>query len=456
MRIRRRAFLAGAAALPLAGRLRASEMPELRASVARVQLAPEGLPKTEAWVYDGRIPGPEIRVAQGARLRRRLVNDLPQGTTIHWHGIRIENAMDGVPGLTQELVAPGESFDYDFALPDAGTYWYHTHNRTWEQMARGLSGPLIVEEPEAPDIDRELVLQLADWRMQEPADFTDDFGSPMDRSHAGRIGNYVTVNGTPEPRHPVARHQRLRLRLINAAPARVFELALQGLEGWVVALDGMPLETPQPAGELVLAPAQRADLLLDVTAQPGEDAFLIEMVRGQGYALALFPVSAGARARREPPAALPPNPGQAAVIDLAQAQVAPMEMEGGAMRGIRQAWYNGELLDGRALAQQGQFWALNGVADMPESPLALLSRGETLRIPMINDTAFPHAMHLHGHHFREVMADGTLGPSRDTLLVQPTERREIAFVADNPGDWLFHCHMLSHRASGMVSWLRVA
>jgi len=456
VRLHRRAFLAGAAALPLAGRLRASDMPELRARVARVQLAPEGYPQTEAWAYDGRVPGPGIRLPQGARLRRRLVNDLPEGTSVHWHGIRIDNAMDGVPGLTQKLVEPGESFDYDFTLPDAGTYWYHTHNRTWEQMARGLSGPLIVEEPEAPATDQELVLHLADWRMQEPADFTADFGSPMDQSHAGRIGNYVTVNGAAEPVFPAARHQRLRLRLINAAPARVFELALQGLDGWVVALDGMPLATPQPAGSLTLAPAQRADLLVDVTAQPGEDAFLIEMFRGEGYALARFPVSAGASARRGAPAALPPNPGQAAAVDLAQARVAPMAMTGGAMRGLRQEHYRGDLLDGRALAQRGQFWALNGIADMPESPLALLSRGESLRIPMTNDTAFPHAMHLHGHHFREVLSDGGLGPSRDTLLVQPGERREVAFVADNPGDWLFHCHMLSHRASGMVTWLRVA
>ncbi len=458
MRLRRRSFIAGAAAAALAPAQRgqAATFGTLRAGVHRVQLAPDPLPMTDVWAYEGRIPGPEIRVPQGKRVTQTLVNALPQPTTVHWHGIRIDNVMDGVPDLTQPAVAPGQSWDYDFAVPDAGTYWYHTHNRTVEQMARGLSGPLIVTEAQPPDVDRDMTLHLSDWRMVDPAQIRTDFDNRMDQSHAGRLGNYLTINGQQELITEVKHNDRLRLRLINAATDKVITLAVQGLEGWVVALDGMPLAAPKPLepSDLTLAPAQRVDLIVDVTATQGQDAYLIEKLGESGYLLGQFPVRAGATPRRDAPEPLPPNPAQATLADL-DAPSAPLIMDGGAMRGLRRAFYKGDLLDGRALAQQGQFWALNGTAGLPEAPLAEVSLGDTLRLPLQNNTAFPHAIHLHGHHFREVLADGSLGPWRDTILVQPATAREVIFVADNPGDWLLHCHMVSHHASGMGTWLRV-
>ena len=161
----------------------------LIAQESDVQLLPGDYGKTSLWCFDGSSPGPEIRVAQGGRVQRRLVNRFSQGTSTHWHGIRIDNAMDGVSGLTQDAVQPGDAFDYDFFVPDAGTYWYHAHNRSLEQVARGLYGALIVEEAEALDIDREEVLILDDWRINpETAQIQNDFGAPRDLSHAGRLG----------------------------------------------------------------------------------------------------------------------------------------------------------------------------------------------------------------------------------------------------------------------------
>lgn len=139
---------------------------ELRATVKAVQLLPSDYPKTEIWGYSGGTPGPEIRVPQGGRVRRRFVNDLPQASTVHWHGIRAANSMDGVAGLTQAPVQPRGSFDYDFTVRDAGTYWYHAHNRSVEQVARGLHGPLIVDEKAPPDIDRDITLVLDDWLLE--------------------------------------------------------------------------------------------------------------------------------------------------------------------------------------------------------------------------------------------------------------------------------------------------
>ncbi|MGC9369343.1 MAG: multicopper oxidase family protein [Paracoccaceae bacterium] len=458
MKITRRQLMGGAlGAVLLPAGVRAAAPATLRAGPVERQLAPGGYPPTALWGYEGSAPGPEIRLPQNARLERRLVNGLPQATSVHWHGIRIDNAMDGVPGLTQEAVAPGGQFDYAFRLPDAGTFWYHAHNRSTEQVARGLHGALIVEEAEGrPEIDAEEVLLLDDWRMTPEAALSDDFDNLHDRSHAGRIGNYVTTNGRGDWSRTVRRHERLRLRLVNVANARIFELALAGLEGWVVALDGMPLDRPRPVQEtLVLAPAQRADLIVDVTVAAGETAYLVHLTREGGMAQAAFEVTGqAAKAPRPAPHALPPNPNTG-LPELTGARRLDLRMEGGAMGRLSDAMTPQGPKSMQGLTQEGLVWALNGFAGLPEAPLAEAARGETLRIALVNDTAFPHGMHLHGHHFREVLPD-RLGPLRDTILVERGTRREIAMVADNPGDWLFHCHMLGHQAAGMKTWLRVA
>ena len=456
--VTRRGLLLGSAALAAASLApaRAATTPTLRAAPAMAQLAPEGHPATPVWAYGDRVPGPVLRVRQGERLRRELVNGLPQPTTVHWHGVRLDNAMDGVPELTQPAVAPGERFLYDFVAPDAGTYWYHPHNRSWEQLARGLYGALIVEEPDPPEVDRDEALLLDDWRLTAEATLGESFDFIRDRSHAGRIGNWITVNGRGEWRLPVGRGERLRLRLANVANARLFELGLSGLSGWIVALGGQPLEEITVADRMTLAPGQRSDLIVDVTAAHDEEPMLISFERDGGYAVASFPLEHEARERRpNPPAPLPPNP-LSPLGDLAEAESVDLHIEGGAMGGMRSARMGGRSLDLQELVEHGLVWSLNGVAGLPDKPLIAVERGRTVRLRIRNDTAWPHAMHLHGHHFRRLAADGTQGPLRDTDLVARGETIEVGFVADNPGDWLLHCHMLEHSAGGMITWLRVA
>ena len=132
-----------------------------------------------------------------------------------------------------------------------------------------------------------------------------------------------------------------------------------------------------------------------------------------------------------------------------------LNVQGGAMGGLRRAVLDGESLNFDQLAQANQFWSFNGTVGMTDTPLARLDRGQTARLSILNDTSFPHAMHLHGMHFREVLDGDRLGPLRDTLLMTRGERREIAFTAGNPGDWLLHCHMLSHAEAGMMTWVQV-
>lgn len=436
-----------------------SDLVLLTASVADVQLAPPDYPQTQIWGYDGRMPGTLIRVRQGERVVRRFVNDLPQASSVHWHGLRIDNAMDGVAGLTQDAVPSGETFDYDFTAQDAGTYWYHAHNRSMEQVARGLYGALIVDEAEPVGVDRDELLILDDWLLNpETAQLDPEFEAPHDRSHAGRRGNFVATNGSSVTELPVKPNERLRLRLINAANARIFQLSLSGFEGWIMAYDGMPLDVPEKVeGAFLLAPGQRIDLFVDVTAATGEVAHLVRIDDEEGFSQAAFPVGAaeGTPALRETPTPLPPNPNMS-VPGVDGARRFELKMEGGAMGSLQSASLDGEEMSFRELVAANQFWSFNGVVGMTDTPLAQLSSGETARVSIRNDTVFPHAMHLHGMHFREVLSDGELGPLRDTLLVFGDETREIAFVAGAPGKWIFHCHMLAHTASGMATWINVA
>src|SRR5687768_2426206 len=269
----RRRILAAAGAIPLAVLTPAfAQTPSpkvLRLSATRQRLVGATNPDTAVWTYNGTVPGPELRFRQGERLRVEVENALSVDTTVHWHGVRLPNAMDGVPGVTQKPIAAGGGrFVYEFDLPDAGTFWYHPHLGSPEQVGRGLYGALIVEERDPPAVDRDLVWVLSDWRLDREARIVENFRNAMDASHAGRIGNTVTVNGAIREEFAVRAGERLRLRLVNASNARIYGLNFEGHEPWTIALDGQPVE-PHRAGRVVLAPGMRADLLLDCGAARG-------------------------------------------------------------------------------------------------------------------------------------------------------------------------------------------
>jgi FtsP/CotA-like multicopper oxidase with cupredoxin domain len=467
----RRSFLAASGSMAAAsilpswrGRAASSGEYRLVARPARLHLVGPPYPETAVWAYDGLVPGPEIRVRQGERLQVVVENRLAEETTLHWHGLRVPNAMDGVPHLTQPPIAPGESFVYAFDAPDAGTYWYHPHQRSFEQVGRGLYGPLIVEEPEPIRVDRDVTWMLDDWRLLPDAQISDDFGGFMDASHNGRVGNTVTVNGRILETFAVRAGERVRLRLINAANARIFGLAFQDHHPAIVALDGQPVEPHAAAdGRVVLGPAMRADLVLDMARSPGERFTLVDtFYQGLEYRL-LDLVYEAAPPLRDHPLDAPirlaantmPEP------DLASAERHEITFGGGMMGGMMTAMMDGRRADMRAMMQGGMAWAINGVVASGHvmDPLLTLRRGRSYVLAMHNDTAWHHPMHLHGHVFRVIARNGQ--PTRyrewqDTVLMDPRERVDIAFVADNPGDWMFHCHILEHQAAGMTAVIRVA
>ncbi|WP_244628031.1 multicopper oxidase family protein [Stappia taiwanensis] len=466
MMIGRRQFLSQSAAMVAAtslatwhGAFAADGVLELRARRAEQKLLGQRGAVSPLWTYNGRAPGPEIRLRKGERVQARLINELEEATSIHWHGIRIVNAMDGVAGLTQQAVPPGGTFDYDFVVPDAGTYWYHAHNRSWNQVARGLYGALIVDEegPVFPP-EQDHVLLLDDWRVDGSGALeTASFGALMDWSHGGRLGNLLTVNGAIRPVLSLSANRPHRLRLINAANARVLQLDPASFGARVLAYDGQAL--PEPAtldyAPFLLGPAQRVDLL--VTPEAGQDFSLDELSQGQPYPLADFRVT-GTAGQSAPAPVLSVN--DLPEPDMGAARTVTLDMTGGMMGRLDDIVYRGRQLEGEDLRRTGQMWALNGVANLADEPLFRARRGETILLETINNTAFVHAMHVHGHHFRITERVGSTvdegRPWRDTFLIGPGQTTRVAFICDNPGKWLLHCHMLEHAAAGMNTWFDVA
>lgn len=468
----RRQFLAGTTSLTLSGLMggfparAGTDATHLIAKPSQVTFFGDEAPSTDVWSYGG-IPGPELRLKQGERLRVSLTNDLPDPTTIHWHGLRMENAMDGVPYLTQPPILPGETFTYDFIAKDAGSYWYHPHVNSAEQVGRGLSGALIVEEANPIPVDRDLVWVIDDWRIDNDAALM-EFGGFHDMAHGGRMGNVATINGKVGKAFEVVSGERIRLRLINTANARIFGLAFEGLNPWRIAVDGHPVQ-PERIGDglVVIPPGGRTDLILDFMGQSGDEF----SIKDRYYAHQPFTLTKGVYKDDTPirtkplvpPKKLADNPVDTPKLDMAEHY--EMVFEGGAMGGLRQAELNGEVLGMRDLAGQGLIWAVNGkvyphmTPDNLGEPMMSMKQGKTYILTWTNNTAFDHPIHLHGHSFHLLSRNGDKLDTpiiMDTVLIQPDQSVEVAFVADNPGKWALHCHVLEHAEAGMMGYVEVA
>ena len=434
----------------------------LKPQPAKTRLLEAPEPLTDIWGYGGTSPGPLLEAIQGQPFAADLVNGLSEPTTIHWHGIRIANAMDGVAYLTQEPVLPDETFAYRFTPPDAGTYWYHPHNRTWEQMARGLYGMFIVREAEPPAIDRDVPLIFDDWRLDREGRIDErTFGAIHDKAHAGRLGNVLSLNGKPTDDIHVLAGERVRMRLLNAANARIMAIAFQGHALNIIALDGQPVTPFKPDGNVVLlAPSQRADVLVDMTHETGSRSKIEVLTQRERIHIGDIVYDMDKRQRPRPltgKLTLPLN-SMPTDLDLANATTTDLIMTGGAMGQMASARFQGREVPIRELARQhGKVWAFNGEVGMTGEPLAKYTRGETVKVRMVNRTAWPHAMHIHGHHVREVAHSKRASSPhwRDTVLMMPHEEIVVAFRAHNPGKWMFHCHMLEHQAGGMATWYEV-
>ncbi|MFQ3320796.1 multicopper oxidase family protein [Halorubrum sp. ASP1] len=393
---------------------------------------------TTTWLYDGQYPGPELRVQEGDVLSVELANDLQEETTIHWHGIPVANPVDGVPNVTQEPVASGDTFTYKFRAEPAGTYFYHSH--VGLQLDRGLLGPLIVEERDPHvEYDREYVVVLDDYLSREPRLPSD--GGMGGGGMGGMMGDVrppyegLLINGKlPEnpPTFDVTEGDRVRFRFVNASSATVFGVRIAGHEMSVTHADGQPVE-PVGADSFVFGAGERYDVVVEAT-NPGR-----------------WFVQANALDGNEPPAravveyestdgSITPQPPSSSSNRLQYGDLrARSSLEG--VSGDPDRTFDLTLSRGR---NQSYTWTIDGQAYPDADPLQIRP-GEHVRIRMTNQSPVVHPMHLHGHFFQVGNA------IKDTVIV-PGHRGQVTldFHADNPGRWLFHCHNLYHLDAGMA------
>lgn len=395
------------------------------------------------WTYNGSVPGPELRVTQGHRVQVTLVNSLPESTTLHWHGVQLPNAVDGVAGLTQDAVQPGQSFTYEFVARDAGTYWYHSHQQTEQQLPRGLFGALIVEP--------------ASGSVAENRDYT---------LMLHGIPGQVAVNGMRNLDLDAQPGETVRLRLINAVTPGMDggpeAPMLIGAPYKVVALDGRDLSAPDLLGptRVPLGMGQRADLSFTMPASGGVQLMDTELVGetsavqdminsldGNNQAPRLASVSIGHGAL--PSADSTPAP----MFDLTRYGAPAADPVALATADVSAPI----ILDKHPAIREGRpelVHTINGQASPNVAPIDVRA-GQIVHLHIVNKTEEYHPMHLHGHMMSVLARNGeSLQGSPvhlDSILVGPGETWDVAFAADNPGVWMLHCHVLLHAAMGMMT-----
>lgn len=403
-------------------------------------------------------PPPVIRMKRNAPFTVGVTNRLTDYTSMHWHGLRLDNAMDGVPYLTQFPIGENERFAYELFSPDAGTFWYHPHCMTMEQMALGLTGILIVEEDEDPGFDAEVSLNLKDFRLDGQGNWI-DLWTARGAARGGTFGTVMTANWEVEPIYNAPSGGLVRLRIAATDTTRIYRLFLPDAEGRVIALDGHPLpslidipKTEETA--LHLGPGQRADIVVRMPPEEGQLATLMTDAPGPPRVLARLQATGQDTARSVSEiVALQPNP------------VSEPDLNAARLEEFVFGWSpEGDLPDNGLCGTLGYtFWSINrtpwpGDAVEGTGPLATLRLGESVVLRLRNESPNAHPIHLHGLVFKLIRSNKRqIRPLwTDTVLLQKDEIIDIAFVADNPGDWALHCHVIEHQKTGLAGYIRVA
>ncbi|MFB5760605.1 multicopper oxidase family protein [Paenibacillus medicaginis] len=431
----------------------------LTTSVSNQEIAPgKTLP---VWTFNNSVPGPQIRVKQGETVKVNLKNQLPEPVTIHWHGVPVPNAMDGIPGVTQNAVQPGQSFTYEFKADVPGTYWYHSHQDSVNQLDRGLYGSFIVEPKEGTGVDRDYTLVLDEWvssgEMSGKSMSSDNMSGmdhgTMNMGEDMSMYDLYTINGKSGSlveQLPVTQGDKVRIRLINAGYLS-HQIHLHGHEFKVIATDGQPINNPGILKDNVvsIAPGERYDI--EFTANnPGR--WLIEdhgdkaAVAGMKATIAYEGAPAGSDKANESE--------KLTVVDISRYGQA-----GKANFTLDQKYTLQYTMNLNTSMKNGEMvYTINGKT-FPETEPIKVKKGDTIKVRLVNNSKTEdHPMHLHGHFFQMLSKNGKpLEGSpiiKDTLNLRPGEEYVVAFEANNEGNWMFHCHDLHHASAGMVTELK--
>ncbi len=410
----------------------------LRASTAERQFA-DG-PATTVWAYNGTVPGPLIEARVGDRLVVHFQNALDEETTIHWHGVRLPATMDGTLAM-QSPVLPGGSFEYEFVLKDAGLFWFHPHVRGDLQVQRGLYGTILVRADDEPAADRELVAVLDDIRLLPNGgidEYPDDEGLAI-----GREGDTILFNGLVDPAIRARPGETLRLRLVNTANGRFFHLKLAGHRWRVIGTDGGLVPRPFDVDTLLMSPGERYDVLVTLAGAAGEEIALTSEPYERGHGTGMNPAVQVARIRLEGESvegAALPETGPATALLPESAPVESIVLDEGTM--------NGELV-----------FTINGET-FPDVPTIVVPNGEHRVLEVRNDAEMDHPFHLHGFFFQVLAVDGVPVPAadrfnKDTIIVPQQSSLTLVARFDEPGMWMYHCHILEHAELGMMGEVHV-
>ncbi|WP_245807154.1 multicopper oxidase family protein [Krasilnikoviella flava] len=400
------------------------------ARAERVEIVPGTT--VDAYTVNGTTPGPTLHATQGDLVEVTFVNEsVPGGATLHWHGVDVPNAADGVAGVTQDAVPVGGSFTYRFVASDAGTYWYHSHQVSHEQVRKGLLGALVVSpSPGAPVAGGRDVARLLGDAVDVPA-------------LVHRYGPRRTVQGAPgDLPVDVPAGRAARVRVINTDNG-VLPVWVGGAAFRLVAVDGTDVhDPPEVRDRAVVVPAGgRADLLVVAPA----DGSTARVELGGASAVVVGQDGAASAPTRRPKATLDP---------LTYGTPAPLGLD--PARADRSFDYVVGRAPGFLDGKPGMHWTVNGHT-YPDVPMFEVAQGDVVRMRIDNRSGVPHPMHLHGHHVVVLARDGVAASGSpwwtDSLEVGDGEAYDVAFVADNPGVWMDHCHNLPHATQGLVAHL---
>lgn len=418
----------------------------ITAKFATVEVAPGK--RVNAWTYNGGLPGPSIRANVGDRLIVNFKNELDQPTTIHWHGVRVPIEMDGVPGISQPDVQPGESSVYDFVLRDASLYWYHPHVASAAQVGFGLYGALLVEDPaEAITVDDELTIVLSDVGFDKSGKLESaESGGPAGMVF-GREGLYLLVNGKVMPTLRVRAGALQRWRIVNTAKSRFFFLDLDGQSFTKIGSDGGLQEASVTSDGMLVTTGERVDVLVTPTGAPGSSLVVKAMLYNRGYGSVEYrAVEDLFTIEFTDEAALPTR-----TLPTVTRAITPPNSEGATPINM--------VLTLPAQDAKGQSeFHINGVPYWKAKPYRARI-GETQLWSITNDSSWDHPMHLHGFFFMPV--DEKLQPIRpmqwkDTINVpMKTTARFLVTFDERPGQWMFHCHILDHAEGGLMGTIVV-
>jgi len=397
--------------------------------------------RVSAWGYQGQVPGPLIVGRVGDTLVVRLINRLPEPTTIHWHGLRLAPAMDGTDSV-QVPVQPGETFEYRFVLTDAGTYWYHSHTNETVQLERGLYGALVVLGVDEPTFDVDRILVLDDVKLNRKRQIA---GTALFDRHSGREGDVLVINGRADSDFEIAAGHVERWRIVNACNARYVRLSLGGRPFRIIGADGGLRDSATTVTDTLLVPGDRVELAVG----PFDD-------EGATIAIESLPYrrTAMRRPRRTRWGTLRVGPRQPSRATFAGSTgvspMVPLVDESKPLVATR------TIRLGARMTFHGHDWLVNGETHHHDAPI---KAGELQIWNVVNDTGMDHPFHLHGFFFQIVAIDGvrvTPHAWEDTVNVVGKGSVTLAFVPDaRPGQWMYHCHILEHHAAGMMGHFEV-